>query len=300
MADQPRSEQVENPIDNTDADVAAAEEKIDQAVVDMMASGDALDMADELQDEAMVDAMSAASDLTRAVDAEVIADRLATLSGVVANAGVNDVEQGAALIAASEDVEAVSAAVGLMTVDDLDKGLELGRLAGELQILGRIVAELEMPVLSAVLSDRGNRLSELAKETILRAAASRSLTELIEATGNRIGDLGVNEIDEGILRVAASDIAASRSADLSAAGLSLGMRGVVELGMAAENADLADVIGEMGIEGLAESTAELADAIDNLDDDLDDGLDADLDRDTDDDTNDSTDDATDDAGDGKE
>ncbi len=258
MADELTNEQLEEPTGETVVDDFA-----DEAVEEMMADADALELADDMRDEATADAMMAASDLTRAVDAEVIADRLATLSDVVANAGVNDVEQGAALIAASKDVEAVSAAVGLMTVDDLDKGLELGRLAGELQILSGIVAELEMPILSAVLNDRGARLSEIAKETILRAAASRSLTELVEATGSRIGDIGVNEIDEGLLRMAASDIAASRSADLSAAGLSLGLRGVMELGLAADNVDLADVMQEMGIEGTADDAADVPDASDD-------------------------------------
>ena len=186
-----------------------------------------------------------------------MASRLAKLSDVVGVAGVNDIERGAQLIAASEDVETISAAVGLMTVDDLDKGLELGRLSGELQVLGNIVGQLEMPVLSAVLSDRGKRLAEIAGDTILRAAASRSLTDLIDATGQRISDLGVNEIDEGVLRVAASDIAADRSADLDAAGFVLGVRGLAKLADAEEDANLAEALEELGTEEYATGAAEL-------------------------------------------
>ena len=153
------------------------EQLAEQGVVDMAIGADDLEYAHELADTATAEAMMAASDLTRAVDAEIVADRLSRLSAVVAAAGVNDIGQGAELIAAAENVEAISAAVGLMSVDDLETGLELGRLAGELRIFGRIVGQLEMPVLSAVLGDRSERLSEIATDTVLRAAATRSLTE---------------------------------------------------------------------------------------------------------------------------
>lgn len=221
-------------------DEVAAAEQAETTVDEMLDGEEEINFTQQLREAAAAQAKMAASDLTRAVDAEVIADRLATLSAIVGVAGINDVEQGAELIAASEDVEAISAAVGLMTVDDLDRGLELGRMAGELEVLSRIVDDLEMPVLSALLGSRGERLTQIAADTILRAAASRSLTELIEATGRRIGDLGVEEIDEGVLRMAASDIAANRSAELSAAGLALGLRGAVEMNLAADGEELAD------------------------------------------------------------
>ena len=55
------------------------------------------------------------SDLTRAMDAEIVADRLAALSDVVEAAGELDMAEGAELLAASEDVETLSAVVGLMS-----------------------------------------------------------------------------------------------------------------------------------------------------------------------------------------
>lgn len=171
-------EQEELAVAAADID-AAAMDLAEQGIMDMAEGSDDLDFADDLAATAAAEAMAGASDLTRAVDAEIVADRLATLSGVVAAAGVNDIGQGAELIMTSADVEAMSATVGLMTLDDLDKGLELGRLAGELQTLGNVVSELEMPVLSAVLGDRGLRLLEIATDTILRAAATRSLAELM-------------------------------------------------------------------------------------------------------------------------
>ena len=224
---------------------------------DMNAGADDIAYAQGLADRATGEAMLAASDLTRAVDANIVADRLSKLSEVVATAGINDIGQGAELIAAADDVDAVSAAVGLMSVDDLDKGLELGRISGELRVLGRIVDQVEMPVLSAVLSDRSERLTEIATDTILRAAATRSLTDLIEATGRRIGEMGEEEVDEGVLRLAASDIASERSAELAAAGLILAESGAAELDMAAEDADLAEEFQAYGSEEVAAGAASL-------------------------------------------
>jgi hypothetical protein len=157
---------------------------------------------------------------------------------------------------AADDVDAMSAAVGLMSLGDLDRGLELGRLAGELQTIGDVVDALEMPVLSAVLGDRGWRLQQIAVDVILRAAAERSLSALMEATGIQIAELGANEMDEGVLRLAASQVAAERAGELAAAGLLMGMQGKVELAAAAEDADLAAEIAAEGVTAVAAGAAE--------------------------------------------
>ena len=60
----------------------------------------------------------------------VVADRVSQLSDIVAAAGVVDVSEGLELLEASEDVEMMGAIVGLMGEDDLERGLELARMAG--------------------------------------------------------------------------------------------------------------------------------------------------------------------------
>ena len=101
-----------------------------------------------------------ASDLTRAEDALLVAQRVSDLSNVVAVAGVVDMAQGAELLSHSEDVAAMSAIVGLMGEDDLERGLELARLAGELEAVGNVVTRLQMPVLAAFLATRSEQLQE--------------------------------------------------------------------------------------------------------------------------------------------
>jgi hypothetical protein len=204
--------------------------------------------------------MASASDITRAVDAEVVADRLAKLSDVVAAAGVNDLGQGADLLSVSDDVETVSAVVGLMSLGDLERGLQLGRLAGELKTISSVVAAMKMPILSAVLEDRGAMLQGIARDVILRGAATRALSQTIAATGAHLAQMGLDEMDEGELRIAAASIAAERSQELMAAGLVLGARGAVEAAVASEAAGVARAEAEAGLAEVAVGAAELGEA----------------------------------------
>jgi hypothetical protein len=144
----------------------------------------------------------------------------------------------------------MSSLVGLMSLGDVERGLELGCLAGELSTIANVVDALEMPVLAAVLDDRGEQIQDIAVDVILRAAAERGLAQLMAATGQQIGELGAEEIDEGLLRIAASEIAAERSTELAEAG-----------------ADLADEMVEAGVADVTAGAAELgaADAMDEED-----------------------------------
>ena len=97
-----------------------------------------------------------ASDLTRAADAALVAERVQQLSDVVSMAGVMDVEEGVDMLMKGGDVRTMGAIVGLMSREELDRGMELARLAGELSVAGDVVDMLEMPVLAEFLADRGD------------------------------------------------------------------------------------------------------------------------------------------------
>jgi hypothetical protein len=156
----------------------------------------------------------------------------------VASAGVADVAEGAAILAASEDVSVLSAMVGLMSVEDLDHGLELARLSGELQAVGQVINLLQMPVLSAFLAARGGRLQEMAVEQIRQSGSTHSLARALTATGQKIAGMGENEIVEGIARLAVSEGMAERSALLSTEGALLAAKGMEQM-VAAGELDLA-------------------------------------------------------------
>ena len=79
----------------------------------------------------------------------------------------------------------------------------------------------------------------------------------MEATGLQIAELGETEMDEGVLRLAASGLAAERAGELASAGLLVGLRGAAELEDAADDADLAADIAAEGVAEVAEGAADL-------------------------------------------
>jgi len=163
---------------------------------------------DMVHDSAVMIARGA-SDVTQAVDEQVMSERMAVLSEVVGVAGVVDIAEGAEMLAQSDDVGVLSALVGMMSEDDLEHGLELARLSGELQTAGELVDELRMPVLSAFLTDRAARLHEMSLEQIHIAISTEGVSQLLASAGTKIGALGENEVAEGITRLVVADAAAA-------------------------------------------------------------------------------------------
>jgi hypothetical protein len=160
------------------------------------------------------------------------------------------VAQGADLLTASDDVAAMSAIVGLMGAEDLETGLEIARTAGELWAISDAVDLLQMPVLSAVLEDRGELLQRVAVDVMLRAASTRALSQVMATKSEEIAELGAEEVAEGVVRMAASEALAERSEDLEIVGIGLAERGEAELEVAAEASEFAR---DLAAEGVAEA-----------------------------------------------
>ena len=94
-----------------DAAVGAEAEAIVTGVQGADDLSEAADTMEAAKDVAAVSAVAEAAgvaDLTRAADAEIVAGRMAQLSEVVAAAGITDVAEGANLLAASDDIAAMS------------------------------------------------------------------------------------------------------------------------------------------------------------------------------------------------
>lgn len=193
----------------------------------------------------------AASDLTRATDAAVAAERIAQLAEIAATAGIVDVAEGAEILAASGDVSATSAIVGLMSQGDLEFGLALARTAGEISVVGDVADLLAMPALSEFLESRGELLQYLAVEFMLRAGGTRALSQALGSTAGELDELGAQEVAEGLVRRAASEELAGRSRELAAEGAELTERAASELEMAAA---IAATVGERAVVGAGEST----------------------------------------------
>ena len=126
-----------------------------------------------------------ASEITRGAEARVVADRMAKLSDIVAAAGVTDVAEGLALLDESEDVDLMSALVGLMSAADLERGLKIARIAGELRAVSDVIDLLKLPVMSAFLQSRGEEAAEGFARMAMSAglaAGSEELADVAEGT----------------------------------------------------------------------------------------------------------------------
>ena len=220
-----------------------------------------LEAAQEVADLGAVELAAGASNLTRAVDAGIVAERMARLSETVAVAGVVDVAEGADMLAASDDVNVMSALVGLMSLEDAEHGLELARLAGELSAIGQVVEGLQMPLLTVFLAARSVRLQEMAVEQIRQAGSTRSLAHAMAATGQKIADMGENEVAEGMVRMAVSQGMAERSAELAFGSEVLAEQSAQELATAVAARQVAKELREAGVDDMAAGSAELGAAV---------------------------------------
>jgi hypothetical protein len=155
------------------------------------------------------------------------------------------------MLAASEDLEAMSALVAVMGAEDLEHGMALARLSGELRAAYAIVRRLRMPVLASFLSDRSERLNFMAVDAVLRASGTRALGTALAATGKDIGELSAEEVAEGVTRLIASAALEERSEELEEEGEAYAEVGVDEVMSAAA---LGEVARDLTLEGITETS----------------------------------------------
>ena len=126
-----------------------------------------------------------------------MAERVQELSDLVGIAGEVDVEEGVDLILKGGDVKAMGAIVKLMSKEELERGLELARIAGELWTVSDVAGLLDMPVIAEFLEERGSHLQDIAVDQLLRYTSTRALAGAIKEAGQHIEAMGENEVVEG-------------------------------------------------------------------------------------------------------
>lgn len=201
------------------------------------------------------------SDLTRAVDSKAVSERMAVLSDVVATAGIVDIAEGSEMLAASEDVGVLSALVGMMGRSDIEHGLELARLSGELYTVRDMVDALKMPVLAEFLTDRAARLHAMSVEQIRIAISTDGLSQVLAATGKKIGTLGENEVEEGMVRLSTSEAVAGESESLAKTSEDLAIKGATEVVIGEEVAEDARAEAMQGTATISSGSAVMGAAL---------------------------------------
>jgi hypothetical protein len=155
------------------------------------------------------------------------------------------------------DVRAMGAIVTLMSRDELDRGMELARMAGEMWTVSDIADLLDMPILADFLEERSVRLQEIAVEQLMRAAGTRALAGAIKRAGQDIEAMGEEEITEGVVRLAVSDAAAERGEELAMASDLLAAQGADELATAVAAGAVAKEAARTGVVEIAAGAKEV-------------------------------------------
>jgi hypothetical protein len=223
----------------------------------MIEGAEDLEVAQAAVQIGVAEVAKGSSDLTRAADAAMAAERMQELSEIVGVAGIVDVEEGVEMLLKGGDVKAMGAIVKLMSKEELERGLELARLAGELWTVSDVVGALDMPVLADFLEDRGMRLQQIAADQLLRFTSTRALAGAIKQAGEDIEVMGEDEVVEGMVRGAASEAVAERSAELSVASDMLAAKGVDELTTAAMAGMIARDAAQSGVAAIASGAEEM-------------------------------------------
>jgi len=177
-----------------------------------------------------------------------------------AAAGVRDVEQGAELLAASEDLAVQSAVVSELSADDLNRGMKLASIAGQLQATSNVMATLGMPVFADFLEDKGEELQDLAVDELLRSGATRALATAMAETGAQVGELGADEVVKGINRLAESEAMEIQSQRLAQAGTELTEEGLAEMAASQEMRQASEEMAAEGVADIATGAEEVGEA----------------------------------------
>jgi hypothetical protein len=114
-----------------------------------------------------------------------------------------------------------------------------------------VLDALDMPVLSEYLAERGQRLQGIAADQLLRYTSTRALAGAIAQAGKDVEAMGEREVEEGAIRLAVSEAAAERSADLYQASDMLAGMADDELAVAVVAGKVARVAGEAGVAEVA-------------------------------------------------
>ena len=193
---------------------------------------DALVPPDPETVEAALTAAYVSHQLTRGHAALYTAARRASMGELESAAGVNDLMQGADMLAASEDITTMSAVVHALNEEDLEEVIEIGAISGELAVLSDVLAAMDMATMADFLLGRSQRLRELAVDNILRYGAVRALSESLRETSATVGALGEEEVAEGEARLDLAEAASANSQALAEAGEEMIAEGLATLAAA--------------------------------------------------------------------
>lgn len=140
--------------------------------------------------------------------------------------GIQDLDEGAVLTDISKDISALSEAAASLSLSEVQRGMELASMAGQIGMVGDTVRVMGMESLGSFLADMSLRMRALAVRDMLDSQDGRGLAREISEAGAGVAVLGDKELAAGIAELAdaqdaadASELAARVGAGQLAVGL---------------------------------------------------------------------------------
>ena len=224
---------------------------------DVVAGAELLDEAAGAARKTVDLAAAGAADTTRGEDELAASAAFDQLSDAAAGQGLLDAAEGAEVLDVAEQVAAVSTLMAAVTADDMERGMFLASLSGQIRVAADVVDLMNMPILSAFLGQKGRQLRGLAVNEIGRAMAAAALSEGMEAMSDRLALLGMNEVAEGLRELDTSEALRDARDDAVSAGLETAAAGVAEMSAASAEARATQQLAGAGVVMVAQGSEEI-------------------------------------------
>lgn len=170
----------------------------------------------------------ALSRVASGLDSTTEAGRLAARSERDARTGLQDLDEGAVLTGISEDISALSEAAAALSLSEVERGMELAAMAGQIGTVGDTVRVMGMESLGSFLNDMSLRMRAIAVRDMLESQDGRGLAQAIGEAGAGVGVLGEKEMAAGIAELSSAQDAADASELAAAVGAGQIAVGLVE------------------------------------------------------------------------
>jgi hypothetical protein len=139
----------------------------------------------------------------------------------------------------AQDIEELTRIVRSIGRAELDRGLAIARISGELSAVSRVIAGLDMPLLAVLLDDRSAQLQAVSVETLIGSQGTRLVAGALEETAEEVELVADREAASGIARLAVGEALAARSEVLASEGLAQAAAGATEMEVGAATVAIA-------------------------------------------------------------
>jgi hypothetical protein len=214
-----------------------------QAAAEAAARQERAERVEALRATSQAVAASSQEDMAAGIEAIATAEAVAELSRALGEAGIEEILAGRRVLRVSQDVASESLAVRALSEEDLNIGLALAGIAGQLRSLTGAVDRLGPRVIAGVLESKGEQLGRLAESVMARSAATAALGRTLAQTSLAAAQLGDAEVAEGQARLTVSEWEAEESQDLAGEGVGLMAWGITEAVAADDLREQAEEIG---------------------------------------------------------